>query len=445
MDSDTKEPLTYIGITNYRNQNARFGVKQKDRGQHIYCIGKTGSGKSTLLLNMAIDDIKNGRGVGIIDPHGDIAESILDYVPKERINDVVYFNCCDIEFPIGFNPLFNIDNNSRHIVASNIVGTLKKVWVDSWGPRLEHILRNTILSLLCYPNASLLDIQPLLTNSDFRKEVLDYIEDTALLNFWYKEFYAMTPQLRTEAIAPIINKVGLFQTHPIIRNIVSQKSSSFSIAGIMNEKKIFIANLSKGVLGEEGSQLLGSLLITQFQTAALGRVQLPISHRTPFYLYIDEMHSFITMSFADILAESRKYGLSLFLTHQYIQQLNEKILAAILGNVGTLICFRVGAADAKILEQEFAPTFNSGDLVSLPRYSIYLKLLIDGTTSQPFSANTLILSVQKENNKIEIIEFCRIAYCKKVEDKILPIINPEINRESKTAYNPSTLFDSPVR
>lgn len=428
MENGYKEQVTYIGVTNYRNQNTKFGIKEKDRGGHIYAIGKTGSGKSTLLLNMAISDIQNGRGIGIIDPHGDIAEKILEYVPEERIKDVIYFNGCDIDFPIAFNPLSNVDENSRYLVTSNLVGTLKKTWTESWGPRLEHILRNSILTLLHYPDASLLDIQPLLTNSDFRKEVLDYIEDAALLNFWYKEFYAMPPPLRAEAISPIINKVGLFQTHPIIRNIVSQRNSSFSIADVMNKKKIFIANLSKGVLGEDGTQLLGSLLVTQFQTAALGRANQPITTRLPFYLYIDEMHSFVTLSFADILAESRKYGLSLFLTHQYIDQLHEKILAAILGNVGTLICFRIGASDAKILAQEFSPVFNNEDLVSLPQYAIYIKLLIDGTTSQPFSANTLSPIEKKESFKKEIISYSRKQYCAK---KI--VVEKEI---SKTVSRP---------
>lgn len=406
--------ITYIGITNYRNQNTRFGIKQKDRGGHIYCIGKTGVGKSTLLLNMAISDIAHGRGVGIIDPHGDISETILDYIPKERIKDVIYFNGCDTDFPISFNPLSNVDENHRYIVASNLVGTLKKIWVESWGPRLEHILRNSILTILHYPDASLLDIQPLLTNIDFRNEVLHYVTDTTLLNFWYKEFYAMPPALKAEAISPIINKIGLFQTHPLIRNIVSQKTSSFSIADVMNQKKIFIANLSKGALGEDGTQLLGSLLVTQFQTAALGRANQPITTRLPFYLYIDEMHSFVTLSFADILAESRKYELSLFLTHQYIDQLHEKILAAILGNVGTLICFRIGASDAKVLEQEFSPVFNSEDLVRLPRYAIYLKLLIDGTTSQPFSATTIPFQPKKISYKEQIISQSRMNYGKDV-------------------------------
>jgi hypothetical protein len=410
MEKNENEKVTYIGMTNYQSTRTKFGIKQKDRSGHIYCIGKTGAGKSTLLLNMAISDIQNGSGVGIVDPHGDIAESILNYIPKERIKDVVYFNGCDSEYPIAFNPLFNVSESNRHLVASSLVSALKKSWADSWGPRLEHILRNSLLTLLHYPDSSLLDIQPLLTNSDFRNKVLEYVSDSKLLNFWYKEFYPMPPQLKAEAISPIVNKVGLFQTHPLIRNIVSQQVSSFSIADIMNQKKIFIANLSKGALGEDGTQLIGTLLVTQFQTASLSRVHLPINERYPFNLYIDEMHSFLTLSFADILSESRKYGLTLFLTHQYIDQLHEKIRKAILGNVGTLITFRIGASDAAILEQEFLPVFTSEDLVRLPRYSIYIKLLIDGTTSQPFSAITLPPQVATVSLKETIIDYSRKKY-----------------------------------
>lgn len=410
MEKSEEGKVTYIGVTNYQSARIKFGIKQKDRSGHIYCIGKTGAGKSTLLLNMAISDIQNGCGVGIVDPHGDIAESILEYIPEERIKDVVYFNGCDTDYPIAFNPLFNVQENNRHLVASSLVSALKKSWADSWGPRLEHILRNSFLTLLHYPDASLLDIQPLLTNSEFRKRVLEYVGDTTLLNFWYKEFYPMPPQLKAEAISPIVNKVGLFQTHPLIRNIVSQQVSSFSIADIMNQKKIFIANLSKGALGEDGTQLIGTLLVTQFQTASLSRVHLPIDKRYPFHLYIDEMHSFLTLSFSDILSESRKYGLTLFLTHQYIDQLHEKIRNAILGNVGTLIAFRIGASDAAILEQEFAPVFTCEDLVRLPRYSIYIKLLIDGTTSQPFSAMTLQPQIAIDSLKEKVIEHSRKKY-----------------------------------
>ncbi|HVW97063.1 MAG TPA: type IV secretion system DNA-binding domain-containing protein [Mucilaginibacter sp.] len=407
--------VTYIGVTNYQNTNLRFGIKEKDRGGHIYCIGKTGSGKSTLLLNMAISDVKNNNGFGIIDPHGDISEAILNYIPKERITDVIYFNGSDIDFPIAFNPLHDIPLNNHHLVASNIVGTFKKVWSESWGPRLEHILRNSILTLLQYPNASLLDIQPLLTNFAFRGQVLHHIADTGLRNFWFKEFNTMPPAFRAEAIAPVINKIGLFQTHPILRTVFGQQTSSFSVADIMNTKKIFIVNLSKGSLGEDCTQLLGCLLITQFQTAALGRTKQPIEKRTPFYLYIDEMHSFITLSFADILAESRKYGLSLFLAHQYIEQLSDPIRAAIFGNVGTLISFRIGASDAPILEQEFSPVFNREDLVSLPRYAMYIKLLIDGTTSAPFSANSLPLPATGISYAKDILLHSRNRYATKRE------------------------------
>ncbi len=422
--------ITYIGITNYQNTNLRFGIKQKDRSGHIYCIGKTGSGKSTLLLNMAISDIKNNKGFGIIDPHGDISEAILNYIPNERITDVIYFNGSDTDFPIAFNPLHDIPVSNHHLVASNIIGTFKKVWSESWGPRLEHILRNSILTLLQYPQASLLDIQPLLTDFAFRGEVLHHIADQGLRNFWFKEFNAMPPAFRAEAIAPVINKVGMFQTHPVLRTVFGQQTSSFAVADIMNTKKIFIVNLSKGALGEDCTQLLGSLLITQFQTAALGRTKQPIETRIPFHLYIDEMHSFITLSFADILAESRKYGLSLFLAHQYIEQLSDPIRAAIFGNVGTLISFRIGANDALALEQEFSPTFNRNDLVNLPRYAMYIKLLIDGTTSAPFSANSLPLPASGVSWVEDIITHSRNAYATKRE-----LVELQIQQRYKEAFH----------
>lgn len=408
--------ITKIGKTNFRNTNQLFGIKEKDRAEHIYCIGKTGAGKSTLLLNMAIDDIHNGKGIGIIDPHGDLSETILDYIPEERIKDVIYFNATDTNYPIAFNPLHNVNAEERHLVASNIVSTLKKIWAESWGPRLEHILRNTILTLVHYPHASLLDIQPLLLDYDFRKKVLMSVTDIALLDFWYKEFNAMSPQLKSEAISPIVNKVGLFQTHIHLRNIIGQEVSSFTIADVMNQKKIFIANLSKGHLGEDATTLLGSVLVTQFQSAALGRSKQSNNTRIPFYLYIDEMHSFVTLSFADILAESRKYGLSLFLTHQYIDQLHEDIRKAILGNVGTIITFRIGATDAEILKPEFNSLFDVEDFIRLPQYAIYLKLLIDGTASEPFSAYTLPITTERQFKKADIIKYSRKNYAKEKED-----------------------------
>ena len=434
------ENITRIGKTNFRNTNQTFGIKEKDRAGHIYCIGKTGVGKSTLLLNMAISDIHSGKGIGIIDPHGDLSESILDFIPRERIKDVIYLNGCDTTYPIAFNPLYNIEPEERHLVASNIVSTLKRIWPDSWGPRLEHILRNTILTLVHYPHATLLDIQPLLIDFDFRKKVLQFVTDTALLDFWYKEFNSMSPQLKSEATSPIVNKVGLFQTHILLRNIVGQERSSFTIADVMNQKKIFIANLSKGYLGDDATTLLGSMVITQFQTAALQRSKQPIHTRTPFYLYIDEMHSFLTLSFADILAESRKYGLSLFLTHQYIDQLHEDIRKAIFGNVGTIITFRIGANDAEILKPEFNSLFDVEDFVRLPQYGIYLKLLIDGTTSEPFSAYTLPITKEKQLTKTEVIEYSRKTYA--TERRIVEQAIYERYESSKQKNKELKLFEN---
>lgn len=409
------ENITKIGITDWRDQKKSFGIKEIDRLGHIYCIGKTGVGKSTLLLNMLISDIQNGKGVGLIDPHGDISSQILDYIPKERIKDVVYFNPGDEEYPIAFNPLFNIKEHEHYLAGASIVTALKMLFNDSWGPRLEHIVRFTILTLLHYPKASLLDIQPLLTNYDFRKKVLLHVTETTILNFWFNEFQSLTPQLKSQFIAPIINKVGLFSAHPLIRNIVGQSFSSFDLLEVMNEKKIFIANLSKGMLGEAGTQFIGSLLISQFQIASLRRIHQPMENRVPFFLFIDEMHSFVTLSFTEILSESRKFGLGLFITHQFFDQLKEEIRTAILGNVGTLIAFRVGAGDAKILETEFYPTFNQADLIVLPKYHIYLKLLIDGQASQPFSAITNQLPIIGQSFKDVIIFTCRKNFTNRLE------------------------------
>jgi hypothetical protein len=430
--------LTIIGKTDWRNTNQLFGIKDEDRFGHIYCIGRTGSGKSTLLLNMAVSDIQKGNGIGVIDPHGDLAEELLNFIPKERMSDVIYFNATDTEFPIAFNPFANIKEENRYLVSETIVMALKKLWSDSWGPRLEHILRNTLLSLSYYPKSTLLDIVPMLTDSGFRKKVSFAITVISLQEFWQKEFETLTPQLKSEFIAPIINKVGLFNANPILRNILGQSESLINISESMNSKKIFIANLSKGVLGETGTQLLGSLLVTQFQAAALARANSPIQRRTPFYLYIDEVHSFLTKSFVDVLSEARKYKLSLFLTHQFMEQLSEDIQKAILGNVGTLISFRVGTKDAKLLAEEFYPKFAEHDLINLPRYHIYLKLLIDGTTSRPFSAITLPTKAQRQYHADEIIRHSRNKYAKEksyVEDEIQVKYQKASTKPEKTLFS----------
>jgi hypothetical protein len=413
--------ITHIGITNWRNQKQRFGIKDKDRLGHIYVIGKTGVGKSTLLLNMAVSDIQNGKGLCIIDPHGDIAEAILNYIPQERLGDVIYFNPKDIDYPIAFNPLKAVHPKYHHLVASGLISTFKKIWADSWGPRLEYILRFALLTLLEYPDATLLDIQPLLTDILFRNKVLSYITNQHTLSFWKNEFDKYPPALRSEAITPILNKTGVFLTSIPLRNTVGQTTNGFRMQNVLDEEKVLIANLSKGELGEDASSILGSILVTSIQLAALFRSTQAEHERVPFYLYVDEMHSFISLSFADILAEARKYKLSLFLTHQYIDQLHEKIRSAIFGNVGTIISFRIGATDAEHMAKEFHPVFDEEDFVNLPRYSMYLKLMIDGATSRPFSALTLPPQIQTKSLKEEGIAISRSKYARKremVEQKI---------------------------
>lgn len=407
--------ITPIGITNFRNDKKSFGIKDADRLNHIYVIGKTGTGKSTLLLNMAVSDIERGNGLCLIDPHGDIAQRLLDYIPKERITDAIYFDPADEHHAIAFNPLADIPKDQAHLVVAGLIATFKKIWMDSWGPRLEYILRYSLLTLCTYPEATLLDIQPLLTNFYFRKKVLSYCPDQYLLSFWYNEFDKYPPQLKAEAISPILNKTGLFSAIAQLRNVIGQTKGSFKITEVMNQKKILICNLSKGKLGEDATTLLGSMLVNAVQLTALGRAAQEEHKRTPFYLYVDEMHSFVSLSFADILAEARKYKLSLFLAHQYIEQINEKIRFAIFGNVGTMIIFRVGAEDAKQLVQEVQPVFSEEDLVNLPRYMMYIKLMIDGATSKPFSATALPPKVPRASQREVIITYTRQHYSRPIE------------------------------
>lgn len=433
LEYDDKKQITPIGKVNFRNDERIFGIYDKDRLGHIYAIGKTGVGKSTLLLNMAVSDIDRGYGFCIIDPHGDIAENILNYIPQDRISDVIYFNPADIEFPIAFNPLKNVHPNFHHLVASGLVSTFKKLWMDFWGPRLEHILRFSILTLLESKYATLLDIQPLLTDIEFRNSVLSKIHNQHLLSFWYNEFNKYSNSMKVEAIAPILNKIGIFSSSSILRNIVGQKTRSFHMQKVMDEGKILIVNLAKGKLGEDVSTLLGSMIVTTIQLSALHRAKQEEHLRRPFYLYIDECHSFITDSIADILSEARKYGLGLFLTHQYIDQLSDEIRSAIFGNVGTMIAFRVGASDASILSKEFHPVFNEIDLINLPRYTIYLKLMIEGATSQPFSADTLESKKWLVSFKPEIIERSQQLYGKRKNE-----IEKELHSEKPEQRNNST-------
>lgn len=420
-----KNKITTFAVTDFRDMK-RFGIKDKNREGHIYIVGKTGTGKSTLIQNMVVSDIRRGKGLCLIDPHGDLAEDVLDFVPKERIDNVIYFNPQDIEYPVPFNPLEKVSPDKHHLTAQGVISCFKKIWPDFWGPRLEHILRFSLLTLLEYPKSSLLDIPKLLTNREFRKIVLQNAKREELKDFWLSQFEKYSSWQRQEAVSPILNKIGHFLASIPLRNIVGQRENSFDLRKVMDEGKILIANLAKGEIGEDASSLLGAMMVTKIQLAALSRADLKEDERRPFYLYVDEIHNFLTLSFTDILSESRKYGLNLILAHQYIEQLDEKIRSAIFGNVGTIISFRVGAEDAKILAREFYPVFGEEDLVSLPNYHIYLKLMVNGVTSRPFSAVTLPSPCKEKSYKKEIIELSRKRYArprKEAEKEIL--LRPE--------------------
>jgi len=379
--NNTNSPITPIAVTNYRDIRKRFGIKEKNRRGHLYIIGKTGTGKSTLVENMAISDIGGGNGLALIDPHGDLSENVLSFMPRRRAKDVIYFNPGDVEYPVPFNPLESGHPDQHHLVSSGLISIFRKIWPEFWGPRLEHILRHSILTLLEYQNGTILDIPKLLTDKEFREEVIRKVNNQQVRNFWFSEFEKYSAWLRSEAISPILNKVGQFLASVPLRNIVGQKENTFNLRKVMDEGKILVVNLAKGRIGEDNCSLLGSMMMTKIWLAALSRADTPETKRKPFYLYVDEFHNFMTLSFADILSEARKYGLHLALAHQYIEQLDEKIKGAIFGNVGTIISFRVGIDDAKQLAGEFYPVFNENDLINLPNYHIYLKLMIDGTTS----------------------------------------------------------------
>lgn len=417
----TNNSIAIFGKTNYRGQDSVFGIKEDDRRRHMYIIGKTGMGKTTLLENMVISDIQNGKGLCVVDPHGEFAEKMLDYVPTSRINDVIYFDPGDIDYPIAFNVMENVDPQYKHLVASGLVGVFKKIWADSWGPRLEYVLRNTILALLDFPGSTLLGTMRMLVDKEFRKKVITSIVDPVVKQFWVEEFSKYPDRFMAEAIAPIQNKVGQFLSISLIRNIVGQTKSTLNMREIMDGKKILLLNLAKGKVGEDAAALFGAMMITKLQLAAMSRVDIIEEERSDFYLYVDEFQNFATDSFADILSEARKYRLNLVMAHQYIGQLSEEVRDAVFGNVGTIINFRIGAADAEFVAKEYEPVFDENDLVNLTKFHIYLKLMIDGVASQPFSAVTLPPTWEVQGNKEKIIKVSRERYATErtvVEEKI---------------------------
>jgi len=428
---DKKSEVNYFAETTFRNQRKKFGIKTDDRRRHVYAVGKTGMGKTEMIVNMAIQDIRAGHGVGFIDPHGEAAERLLDFVPSDRVNDVIYFNPADTDFPIAFNVMEKVDTSHRHLVAAGLMGVFKKIWPDVWSARMEYILNNSILALLEYPGSTLLGINRMLSDADYRKKIVDRISDPVVKAFWVQEFSRYTQRYETEATAAIQNKIGQFISNPLIRNIIGQVKTLIDMKKVMDERKILIANISKGRIGEDNSRLLGALTVTKLQLAAMSRVDTTEEERKDFYLYVDEFQNFATQSFINILSEARKYRLNLTLANQYLGQLSEmtatggkstQVLDAVFGNVGTIILFRIGAEDAEFLEPEFLPDFEATDLVGLAKYNIYLKLMVDGVAERTFSAQTLVpMTKPAISNREKIIKVSRERYGTPqniVEDKI---------------------------
>jgi hypothetical protein len=385
MPSD--HDITYFAETTYRNERQRFGIHRRDRRAHMYLVGRTGMGKSTLLETLIASDISSGAGLALLDPHGDLATKVRDQVPAARAGDLISFN--PAQQAIGYNPLRIADAARRYVVVSGIISAFRKVWSESWGPRMEHILRYALLTLAEFPGSTLVDLPRLLTDQAFRRGVVGRVTDPQTAAFWQTEFERYSMPFRNEAVAPILNKIGAFLASPVARSILGDRQARLDLRSVMDQGKILIANLSKGQLGEDTTNLLGSLLVAGFEQAALSRTDTPESARRDFYLYLDEAHNFATLSLAEMLQETRKYRLALIMANQYLEQLDERVQHAILGNVGTLIAFRVGVRDAKVLADEFFPEFSIEDLVSLPKYQIYLRLMIDGVVSRGFSATTL--------------------------------------------------------
>lgn len=425
---ENPEQITYFAETDSRNRRIAFGIKAADRSKHMYVIGKTGMGKSTLLENLAVQDVRNGNGFAFLDPHGSAIDTILKYIPKERIEDVIYFAPFDIDFPIAFNVMEDVGFDKRHLVVSGLMSTFKKIWQDAWSARMEYILGNTLLALLEYPGSTLLEVNKMYSDKAFRQKVVDNVSDVAVKSFWVDEFAKYTDRFASEATPAIQNKIGQFTANPLIRNIIGQPKSSFDFREVMDNKKIILVNLSKGRIGESNANLLGSMLITKLYVAALSRADQEkdeIEKLPNFYLYVDEFQSFANDSFADILSEARKYKLNLTIAHQYIEQMSDEVRAAVFGNVGSLIAFRVGSYDSEVLEKEFAPVFESQDIVNLGMFQIYLRLMIDGIGSHPFSARTLPPLKKPEISFVEeIIGSSRRRNCKtrqEVEEAIKKI------------------------
>jgi hypothetical protein len=407
--------ISLLGVTNFRGSNTVFGLLRRDRGRHVYILGQTGTGKSGALELLTLSDIYYNQGFAVIDPHGDYAQHILNFIPQRRLDDVVYFNPADTSHPIGFNPLEISDPSLKGHISSELVGVLKRLFADSWGPRLEYILRYSLLALLDYPNATMLDITRLLTEKKFRANVISYIDDPVVKNFWVTEFASWNDKFASEAVAPVLNKVGAFTANPMIRNIIGQPKSTFNIRKIMDEGKILVVNLSRGLMGEDNAGILGAMMVTKIQLAAMGRADMPMEERRPFYLYVDEFQNFATDSFATILSEARKYGLNLTVANQYISQMSEPVRNAVFGNVGTIVCFRISPDDAPFLQKYFEPQFEAPDLIQQHSRFFVTTMMISDEKAPAFSAKTLNLPAAPDNLVARIVALSRERYAQDKE------------------------------
>jgi len=420
QQNGNEQSLSLFGVTNFRGTNTIFGANRSDRGRHIYVIGQTGVGKSGFLELLTLSDIYYNEGFCVIDPHGDYAVNMLKFIPQRRINDVIYFNPADTDFPVGFNPLEVTDPALKNHISSELVGVLKRMF-ESWGPRLEYILRYTILALLDYPESTMLDITRMLTEKKFRDDVISHITDPVVRTFWVTEFASWNDKFAAEAVAPVLNKVGAFVANPMIRNIVGQTKSTFNIRKHMDEGKILIVNLSRGLVGEDNAAILGALMVTKIQLAAMSRANVPLDQRRPFYLYVDEFQNFATDSFAVILSEARKYGLNLTIANQYVSQMDPVVRDAVFGNVGSMVSFRVGADDATFLSKYYAPQFEPADLIQLHNRYFVATMTIGGEKSPPFSGSTLNQPPNQTDFTESIVQYSRRLYAmnrSEVEDRI---------------------------
>ncbi len=412
LTDEQKTEVNFFARTEFKNKPTVFGLKKLDRRRHVYIIGKTGTGKSTLIANMAINDMRNNKGFCIIDPHGDLCETILNYVPSFRVNDVIYLDPSDPDHIFHINPLEVNNPQQSELIVSGIVAIFKKLYDFSWGPRLEYVLRNTLLSIIGLPNATFMMIPDVLTNANFRKKVVGEITDPVLRNFWLNEFNTMPDRMRAETLSPILNKVGQFLSAKAIRNIVKSPKSTIDLEKIMNDGKILLLNLSQGKLGEDNAALLGAMTITKFQLSAMNRVHMKEEDRRDFYLYVDEFQNFATSSFVKILSEARKYHLNLLMANQYTAQVPEDVRSAIFGNVGTMLSFLIGAEDTPIIAKEFSERFKEEDLLALGNHRAIVKLAIDGVTQSPFLCTTLPLPKSATQNREKVIKNTLQRYTK---------------------------------